>query len=172
MEGGGWIAIADSRTVAVVSVSASPWDGSPSVVADAARGFVCVSHGSMVWHGCCQHIQVKEGGLFGFHPFNGHTSPWPSCREVEGGGWITIADSRIVAVVSVTASLWYGSPSMAADAAWGLRVCAFHGSMVWHRCCQHIQVRDGRRMVCRRFTVSLVSLFHSFQLFQLFQLFR
>ena len=50
------------------------------------------------------------------------TSPWPSCREVEGGGWIAIADSHTVAVVSVPASLWYGSPSMAADAAWGLRV--------------------------------------------------
>ena len=33
------------------------------------------------------------------------------------------SDSRTVAVVSVPASPWYGSPSMAADAAWGLRVC-------------------------------------------------
>ena len=62
-------------------------------------GFVWASHGSMVWHGCCLHIQVKEGG-----------------------GWITIADSRIVAVCPFPASPWYGSPSMAADGSWGF-VC-------------------------------------------------
>ena len=82
---GGWFAIADSRIVAVVSVPASPWYGSPSMLADAAWGFVWASHGSMVWHRCCQHFQVREGG------------------------WIAIADSRIVAVVSVPASPWYGS---------------------------------------------------------------
>ena len=119
VEGGGWIAIADSHTVAVVSVPASPWYGSPSMLADAAWGLrVCAFHGSIVWHQFCQHIQAKEGGLFGFHPFNGHTSPWPSCREVEGGGWFAIADSRIVAVCPFPASPWYGSPSTVADAAW------------------------------------------------------
>ena len=136
------VRVPDSRTVAVVSVPASPWYGSPSMAADAAWGFVLASHGSMVWHGCCQHIQVKEGGWFGFHPFNGHTSPWPSCREVEGGGWITIADSPIVAVCPFPASPWDGSPSTVADAAWGF-VWPSHGSMVWHRCCQHIQVKEG-----------------------------
>ena len=90
VEGGGWITIADSRIVAVCPFPASPWDGSPSTVADGSWGFVCAFHGSMVWHQFCQHIQVKEGGWFGFHPFNGHTLPWPSCREVEGGGWIAI----------------------------------------------------------------------------------
>ena len=121
---------------------------------------MCAFHGSMVWHRCCQHIQVKEGGWFGFHPFNGHTSPWPSCREVEGGGWITIADSRTVAVVSVPASPWYGSPSMAADAAWGF-VWPSHGSMAWHRCCQHIQVKEGGWF-------AIVSLFHPFRCFTCF----
>ena len=119
VDGGGWIAIADSRTVAVCPFPASPWDGSPSMAADAAWGFVWPSHGSMVWHRYCQHIQVKEGG-----------------------GWIAIADSRTVAVVSVPASPWDGSPSTVADAAWGF-VWPSHGSMVWHRYCQHIQVKEG-----------------------------
>ena len=113
---GGWITIADSRSVAVVSVPASPWDGSPSIMADAAWGFVCAFHGSMVWHQFCQHIQVREGG-----------------------GWIAIADSRTVAVASVPASPWDGSPSIMADGSWG----ASHGSMVWHQFCQHIQVKEG-----------------------------
>ena len=104
-----------------------------------------------------------EGGWFGFHPFNGRTSPWPSCREVEGGGCFAIADSRIVAVVSVPASPWDGSPSMAADAAWGF-VLASHGSMVWHQCCQHIQVKEGGWF-------AIVSLFHSFRCFTCFSCF-
>ena len=94
------VRVPDSRTVAVVSVPASPWDGSPSMLADAAWGFVWASHGSMVWHQFCQHIQAKDGrrmlrhrftvslvSLFHLFQWNGHTSPWPSCREVEGGGW-------------------------------------------------------------------------------------
>ena len=154
---GGWITIADSRSVAVVSVPASPWDGSPSIMADAAWGFVCAFHGSMVWHQFCQHIQVREGG-----------------------GWIAIADSRTVAVASVPASPWDGSPSVVVDAAWAS--CGFHGSMVWHQFCQHIQVKaaDGSGSIPstgtprhgHRFAVSLVSLFHLFQLFQLFHLFQ
>ena len=62
---------------------------------------------------------------------------------------LRVPDSPIVAVVSVPASPWDGSPSTVADAAWGF-VCAFHGSMVWHQFCQHIQAKDGRRMLRHR----------------------
>ena len=79
------------------------------------------------------------------------------------GGWIAIADSRIVAVCPFPASPWYGSPSMLADGSWGF-VCAFHGSMVWHQCCQHIQVKEGGWF-------AIVSLFHSFRCFTCFSCF-